>query len=131
MNNVLAETGVPPPLYQITSSEQFRESCESTKLCAVMFVPHILDTGAKGRNDLLELYSTIALKFRSKPFTFTWSEAGAQESLELALGVNAVYPSIAVLSYEKKMFAVNRISWSKKNIEAFLEGVLSGGYLLS
>jgi protein disulfide-isomerase A6 len=95
-----------------------------------MFVPHILDTGALGRNDLLELYGTIALKFRTQPFTFVWSESGAQSSLENSLNINAVYPSIAVMSYEKKMFAVNRISWSKKNIETFLNGVLSGGYVL-
>lgn len=123
----LEESGVPPTLHQITSASSFQDSCGATKLCAIMFVPHILDTGAKGRNDLLELLGTIALKFRTKPFTFIWSEAAAQPALEEALKINAVYPSIAVMSYEKKMFAVNRISWSKKNIESFLNGVMSGG----
>jgi protein disulfide-isomerase A6 len=118
---------VPPEIKQITSSDSFKESCESTKLCAIVFVPHILDSGADGRNTLLELLGTIANKFRTQPFTFIWSEAGAQMDLEEALKINAVYPSVAVMSYEKKMFAVNRISWSKKNIESFLNGVLSGG----
>jgi protein disulfide-isomerase A6 len=127
MNQVLEETGVAPTIQQIVSDDQFKESCETTKLCVIVFVPHILDTGASGRHSLLELLGTLALKFRSKPFTFIWSESSAQPSLEDALKINAVYPSIAVMSYEKKMFAVNRISWSKKNIESFLNGVLSGG----
>lgn len=126
-NSLLEESGVMPPLHQITSGETFASSCAASKLCAILFVPHILDSGAAGRNELLELLGTIALKFRSKPFTFVWSEASAQPSLEATLQINAVYPSLAVVSTEKKMFAVNRLSFSKKNLEAFLNGIISGG----
>ena len=51
-----------------------------------------------------------------------------QSELESALGLTFGFPTVAVLSAEKKVFAVQRISWSKKNVQSFLNGVLSGRY---
>jgi hypothetical protein len=60
------------------------------------------------------------------PFSFIWTEGTAQQSLENVLSINGNYPNIAVVSMEKNVFAVPKMSWSKKNIQAFLNGVLSG-----
>jgi len=92
----------------------------------VLFLPHILDSGAASRNQYLETYAEIAKDFRKMPFSFAWSEANAQSELESVLTINNNYPTLAVLSAEKKVYAVPKVSWNAKNIKAFLNGVLAG-----
>ena len=60
------------------------------------------------------------------PFSFLWSEGGSQEELEKTLNINNNYPTLAVLSLEKKVYAVQKVSWSSKNAKSFLNGVVSG-----
>jgi len=123
----LDEAGVPVTINQLTSSEIFSDACsQKGKICAILFVPHILDSGAKTRNSYLDTLAELAKSFRGKPFTFIWAEAGAHSQLEEAIGLGINYPSLAVLSTDKKVFAVHRLSWSKKNLNLFLNGVLSG-----
>ena len=69
----------------------------------------------------------MAKGLRGAPFAFVWSEGGAQEELEKALDINYAYPTVAVLSASKKVFAVQRVSWSLKNIKSFLNGITTGG----
>lgn len=124
----LENSGVPVPIKQITSKSVFTDACsgKSTKLCAILFVPSIFDTGAKGRNDYLNLFQEVASTFRKMPFSFTWSEANAQPDLEEAFSVTGNYPTIVVASLEKNVYVVPKMSWSKKNLLDFLNGVLSG-----
>mmetsp|Transcript_29699 Transcript_29699/g.30103 ORF Transcript_29699/g.30103 Transcript_29699/m.30103 type:complete len:441 (+) Transcript_29699:56-1378(+) len=123
----LDEAGVAPSIPQLTNKNVFAEACAETgKICAIMFVPHILDADAKTRNGLLDTLGEVAKSFRGKPMSFVWTEAGTQTKLETALGLTFGFPTIAVMSAEKKVFAVHRLSWSLKNIKGFLNGVLSG-----
>lgn len=128
----LDEAGVPPNIPQLTRSSVFEESCgQSGKICVILFVPHILDSGATTRNSYLEVLGNVAKSFRGKPITFLWSEAGAQSELEVSLGLSFNFPTITVMSAEKKIFAVQKLSWSLKNINSFLNNVLSGSEKLS
>ena len=106
----------------------FEDTCikGAAKICVVMTVPHILDSGAKGRNALIETISGVAKSFRGKPIAFVWTEGMAQPELEKALEINSAYPSVSIISVEKKVFATMRTSWSSKNINSFLNGILSG-----
>lgn len=127
--STLDAAGGPVPINQLTNPESFDESCSgkgSAKLCVILFLPHILDSGAKGRNDYLSMFQDIAKTFRKMPFTFLWSEGTAQPELEQSLAINGNFPTVAVLSLEKNVFAVPKVSWNKKNIQSFLNGVLSG-----
>ncbi len=92
----------------------------------VLFLPHILDTGAAGRDEYLRTFHEIAQEVSKLPFSFVWVEANAQPELESALSINGNFPTLAVLSAEKKVFAVPKISWTRKNMSQFLSGVLSG-----
>jgi len=125
----LERSGAPVPIHQITTAQVFSDSCEGkgAKLCAILFLPHILDSGAKGRNDYLELFQDLAKSFRKMPIAFLWSEANAQPQLESMLSINGNFPTVAVLSLEKNVYAVPKVSWSKKNLQSFLNGVLTGG----
>jgi protein disulfide-isomerase A6 len=124
---LLETADIAPVINQLTKTSNFEDSCsQAGKICVVMFVPHILDSQASGRNQYIQTLTEVAKEFRSKPFTFIWSEGGAQEQLETALGVTFGYPALAVMSAEKKVYAVQKLSWSKKNIVSFLNNVLGG-----
>lgn len=123
----LDAAGVPISIPQITTQKIFQESCvNGAKICVVVTLPHILDSGAKGRNALIDTVSELAKGFRGKPIAFVWSEGGAQPSLENSLDVNYAYPSLSIISIEKKVYATMRSSWSVKNAVTFLNGILSG-----
>lgn len=125
--NYLESAGIGPAISEITSAAVFNEACDvKNRICVVMFVPHILDTGAGGRNDYLATLADVAKAMKGKPFTYLWSEGQSQLALENALGINAAYPTLAVLSVEKKMYAVQKLSWNKQNSVSFLNGLLSG-----
>lgn len=125
---VLDRTGAPVVVHELISPSVFSQVCGGTtaKLCAVLFVPHILDSGAAGRNSYLEVFQSIAQEFRRMPFAFAWAEANAHPELESFFTINGNFPTVAVFSAEKKSFAVNRLSWSAKNVKDFMQGVLSG-----
>jgi protein disulfide-isomerase A6 len=125
--NLLEQSGVPPNTPQIVSQQTFKENCgNSGRICVIMFVPHILDSLAAGRNGYLDTLASLAKEFRGKPLSFVWSEGGAQPDLENALGVTTGYPALSVISSEKKIGATQKLSWSLKNCKSFLNGVLSG-----
>jgi len=125
--NLVDKAGIPPSVTQITSQSVFDDQCsQHGKICVLLFVPHILDTGASGRNEYLEVFTEAAAEMRGKPFAFVWSEGGAQPKLESAINMASLYPQLAVYSGEKNVYAIQMMSWSKKNIVAFLNGVLSG-----
>lgn len=124
----LESAGVPMVINQLTNEQVFTNACgnKDIKVCAILFVPHILDSGAKGRQEYMEVFQDIAKSFRKMPFAFVWSEVGAQEGLENAIELNGNAPTIAVLSLEKKVYSVPKVSWTKKNMHSFLSGILSG-----
>jgi protein disulfide-isomerase A6 len=125
--NILDTAGVPPPMPQLVSKSVYQDSCEvNGRICVFMFVPHILDTGADGRNKYLATFADITKEFRGKPFNFVWAEGGAHEELESVLDVNSVYPTISVLSNDKGVYSTLKLSWNLKNIKSFLNGVLAG-----
>lgn len=122
------ENAAPRPVVisQLIDQEAFENTCGKSKLCAVLFLPHILDSGAAGREEYLRTFTEIAQEVAKLPFAFVWVEANAQPELENVLTVNGNFPTLAVLSTEKKVFAVPKLSWNRKNMGAFLNGVLSG-----
>ena len=119
--------GVPPNIPEITKSNVYDEVCgRSGHICAILFVPHILDSGKKGRNEYIETFAKAAKSLRGNPISFGWIEANAQPNLENIFEINQAYPGIAVLAHDKKVYSVLRGSWSLKNIEKFLSGSLNG-----
>lgn len=121
----LDAAGVPIPIHQLTSEDVYESTCKSSKICAILFVPHILDTGAKGRNDYLQVFQEVAKGFRKMPIAFLWSEVGAQQKLEDAIQLHGNVPTMAVISVEKNVYTVPKVSWTKKNMATFLTGVFS------
>ena len=123
---ILEESGVPPNVPQITSKSVFEERCsgESGKICAIMVVPHIMDSSAKERNRYLDTLTNVAKEFRST-MSFGWTEIGAQSGIDEAMGVNFA-PTLLVMSLEKKVGSIMKVSWSEANAKSYLNGALAG-----
>lgn len=124
---------IPMEVNQLTTHAQFEDKCgaEANKICVIMFAPHILDSLAKGRNDYIALMKDVANKYRGKSMEFFWTEGGAQPGLEAAMDVSPNYPSVGVVQVAKGVSSVLRLSWSKKNIKSYLDGLISGSERLA
>ena len=121
----LEALGVEAEVPQLLGAAQFKRSCVSKKgaLCAVAFLPHILDSGAAGREAYLDTLKAVAKKHRQL-WTFLWSEVGEQEALEASLGGLAGVPTLAAISGDKGRFALMRDAFDAKHAAAFVGGVL-------
>lgn len=127
----LEAAGVPIKIPELNSQKLFDTLCGTGKICAIAFLPHIYDSSAKDRNAYIGTIADAAKTLRGTPMSFFWSEAGAQLNIENALGINNAYPTLAVISMERKVFVVQKVSWNQKNIKNFLSGVMSGRYVLT
>ena len=123
----LEALGVEAEVPQLLGAAQFKRSCVAKKgaLCAVAFLPHILDSGAAGREAYLDTLKAVAKKHRQL-WTFLWSEVGEQEALEASLGGLAGVPTLAAISGDKGRFALMRDAFDAKHAAAFVGGVLRG-----
>lgn len=70
------------------------ETVPSKTLCIIAFLPHILDSGAEGRNAYLQVLTASAEAFKGRPFSFLWSEGGKQPALEANLEVGGSVPQL-------------------------------------
>ena len=124
----LESLGVEAEVPQLTSARQWRDTCHKPgALCAVALLPHILDSGADGRNAYLATLKTVAKRNR-RLYSFLWTEAGMQPKLEGALDrCCAGYPTLAVVSADKGRFALMREAFDAKHAASFVAGVLRGG----
>ena len=128
---VLAEvdkSGVPKPIPELISSTVLREECSGQNhICVLAALPHILDSGATGRNNYKDLISKVSKTFRGSAFSFLWFEGGSsQPQLEEALELTFGFPAIVALSMDRKAYVVMRSSFGEKQITTFLHGVTSG-----
>ena len=123
----LEALGVEAEVPQLLGAAQFKRSCVAKKgaLCAVAFLPHILDSGAAGREAYLDTLKAVAKKHRQL-WSFLWSEVGEQEALEASLGGLAGVPTLAAISGDKGRFALMRDAFDAKHAAAFVGGVLRG-----
>lgn len=120
--------GKEPEVRQLVSDAVWRAaSGKKNTLLLIAFLPHILDSGAAGRNEYLDTLKQAAKKNRRSPATFMWVEAGQQPGLEAALGGFGGYPAMIAASPSKLRFAQMRDAFDLNHINSFLVGVLTGG----
>ena len=119
-------SGVPREIPQLTSKAVVAETCEgANKICVFVGLPHILDSGAGGRNAYKKTIEEVSKTFRGTPFHFIWFESASQPKLEAALELS-MYPAVAAVALDKKAFAVQRGSFSAKAIGIFLTSITTG-----
>jgi protein disulfide-isomerase-like protein len=121
-------TGVPQEIPQLTNSSIWKDSCSGGgTICVLAVLPHILESGAAGRNKYRDMLSSVAKEFRGgSVFVFLWWEAGAQVSLEQGLELTFGAPALVAYSMDKHVYAVMRSAFATKSITAFLHGISTG-----
>jgi protein disulfide-isomerase A6 len=80
-------TGIPTPLPQLMNYEMLHDSCGGrNQICVLGVLPHLLDSGAAGRNRYRDVLRNVASKsFRGSSFRFLWVEGTSQPALEETL----------------------------------------------
>ncbi|XP_011816364.1 PREDICTED: protein disulfide-isomerase A6 [Colobus angolensis palliatus] len=125
--DLFSENAPPPELLEIINEDIAKRTCEEHQLCVVAVLPHILDTGAAGRNSYLEVLLKMADKYKKKMWGWLWTEAGAQSELETALGIGGFgYPAMAAINARKMKFALLKGSFSEQGINEFLRELSFG-----
>jgi protein disulfide-isomerase A6 len=120
-------TGVPKEIPELTSVKVLEENCQGhNRLCILAALPHILDSGAEGRNKYRDLLAKVAKSFRGSAFTFLWFEGSSQPDFEQALELSFGFPALVALSLEKQAYAVLRGSFTEKSISSYLHGITTG-----
>lgn len=97
---------------ELTGQDVFTKHCagesdaDAKQLCIIAFLPTILDTKASGRNAYIKTLKTIANKYKERPYSYLWAEAGAQAGLEQNVGVGGFgYPAVVAVSPKRNVYA--------------------------
>ena len=124
----------PPEVRELTDSTVWEDHCtgdgtetQAKQLCLVAFLPHILDSKAKGRNVHISMLQEIALLYKERPFSWFWVEGGSQPSLEESVSVGGYgYPAFIALNPSKEKFASLKGGFEKDHVKEFMDNVRRG-----
>ncbi|XP_071854891.1 protein disulfide-isomerase A6-like [Apostichopus japonicus] len=116
-----------PEVKEIVDDAVLKEACEESPLCIIAALPHILDTGADGRNTYIKMMTELADKYKQRHWGWVWTEAGKQQKLEDTLGFGGFgYPALAAVNARKKKLAVFKGSFSIEGLGEFMRAVAVG-----
>uniref|UniRef100_A0A8C8F2P8 Protein disulfide-isomerase A6 n=1 Tax=Oncorhynchus tshawytscha TaxID=74940 RepID=A0A8C8F2P8_ONCTS len=125
--DLFSDNAAPPELLEILNADVLKKTCDDYQLCVIAVLPHILDTGAAGRNGYLEVMMKMAEKYKKKMWGWLWTEAGVQMELEASLGIGGFgYPAMAAINARKMKFALLKGSFSETGIHEFLRDLSVG-----
>jgi len=117
---------------QLLDDAEMRAHCEG-RTCVIAFLPHILDDGAKERNERIKGLDH-AMKVKKKDgmsVGFLWSEGGAQFEMEDQLGLSFGYPAVIAINFAKGRYGVHRGTLDKDSVAMFLTSLARGGVPLA
>jgi protein disulfide-isomerase A6 len=119
--------GVPKAVEELTSMTVLQDECsDANHICVLAALPHIMDSGAAGRNKYRDLLAAVSKNFRELSFSFLWFEGTSQPTLGEALELTFGFPAIVAFSMDREAYSVLRGSFSEKGITSFLHGVMTG-----
>ena len=115
------------PVNELVDQATLDKMCtasDASRICLIAFLPHILDTGADGRNALIAKLETVQKKHRH--VKFLWTEGGAHGRLEEALNLNFGYPQTVAISAAKGRLASFNGAFETEKLSEFLSGIATG-----
>lgn len=124
--NGLAEKHGPlPEVNQLYSKKIFESDCAGKSLCVVGILPHIMDTGASGRERYISIMQEASKKFRSSQWGWMWTEVGQQQKLQDLIGIPDA-PSLFAISVKKQRVGRMKGAFALTEIADFARGLQSG-----
>jgi protein disulfide-isomerase A6 len=96
-------------------------------VCVLAFLPHILDSKAKGREAHLAMLKRVSTANKALPIAYMWAEGYSQQKLEESFHVGgAGYPALVAVNVAKKRYVNFAGAFDSANINAFLTRMTSG-----
>ena len=97
------------------------DKCTERQLCFISFLPHILDSGASGRNGYLDTVREVGEQYKQRSFGWVWIEGGGNLDLEGSVEVGGFgYPALVAVNGRKAVYSSLRGSFSKAGIKEFI-----------
>jgi len=117
----------PDKPVQLLGDAEFREHCEH-RTCVLAFLPHILDGGAKVRNEHLKAIDTVFKKSKSEgtPAGFMWLQGGDQFDIEEKLSLSFGFPAVIAINLKKERYGVHRGTLDTTSLAEFLKSMMIG-----
>lgn len=112
---------------EIVDQAVFDKVCGEQKKCVLVFAEDLYDSGAKGRNALLESVKKAAGKVRHIPFA--WVSANAQPAFEQAYNLGFGFPAVLMLREVdgQKVGFIHRGKTSEDDLVAFASSPKAAG----
>lgn len=117
----------PEKVEQLLGDAEFKEHCES-RTCVLAFLPHILDGGAKERNEHLKTIDTVFKKSKADntPAGFMWLQGGDQFEIEEMLSLQFGFPAVIAINLKKGRYGVHRGTLDVSSLTDFLRSMMIG-----
>lgn len=117
----------PEKVEQLLGDAEFKEHCES-RTCVLAFLPHILDGGAKERNEHLKTLDTVFKKSKADntPAGFMWLQGGDQFEIEEMLSLQFGFPAVIAINLKKGRYGVHRGTLDVSSLTDFLRSMMIG-----
>lgn len=123
-------SGAPKEIPELVNQSILEDTCSGdghNVICVLVALPHILETGAEGRNKYKNVITAASKSVRGMTFEFLWFEGGNyQNKLENELELTFGFPAVAAYSSEKKVYTVHRGSFTDTNVRKFLMAITTG-----
>jgi protein disulfide-isomerase-like protein len=114
-------------LEQLLSDADFQSEC-ANKVCVLAFLPHILDSGAAGRNELLKVVSAVRARSNREriPVGFMWLQGGDQFEIEEKLNLAFGWPAALAIHLKKERYGVHRGTFDQESLQGFIRSLMTG-----
>lgn len=114
-------------LEQLLTDAEFRSECEN-RVCILAFLPHILDSGAATRNEMLAMLDAVRKRStREKiPVGFMWLQGGDQFEIEEKLSLQFGWPAVIAIHLKKERYGVHRGTFEKESLQGFIRSLMVG-----
>eukprot|EP01006_Ploeotia_vitrea_P026208 TRINITY_DN59175_c0_g1_i1.p1 TRINITY_DN59175_c0_g1~~TRINITY_DN59175_c0_g1_i1.p1 ORF type:complete len:415 (-),score=90.99 TRINITY_DN59175_c0_g1_i1:105-1349(-) len=109
-----------------TTNKAGLDACFEQKICIIAFLPHLIDTGVKGRLNYIETVKEAAKKVRGRPVAFTWMQGGTQYEFEQRFNVGgAGYPAVIAIAKSKSRYSAHHGAFSVAAVSNFVKDISS------
>lgn len=123
----------PPEVKELTEPFILEKYCTgsddlpSKQLCFIVFLPHILDSRAEGRNRYLAILQKVADHFKERPFGYLWAEAGKQRSMEQRFATEGFgYPAAVIFSPKRNAYTIMKAGMDYDHCVEFIDSIRHG-----
>lgn len=123
----------PPEVKELTESFLLEKHCTGgdgfapKQLCLIVFLPHILDSKAAGRNNYLTILQNVSVHYKEHQFGYLWAEGGKQKKLEEIFGIGGFgYPAAVLFSPKKTAYTILKSGLDTAHCIEFIDSLRHG-----